>query len=161
MAFFIIVFESLNHVVKLFSCLIVLNDSLDKLSTCTCQERLDREASQFKSIFFTKDTVAEAKKASASLCGLVEQVVRGQLNNGFAVIRPPGHHAEPGLAGGYCVINNVAVVAAYATAKLGMNRILIVDWVSNEYIFASRFAGSSLIFKLSIVFWLLFAGFFA
>ena len=89
------------------------------------------------------------------------QVVRGQLNNGFAVIRPPGHHAEPGLAGGYCVINNVAVVAAYATAKLGMNRILIVDWVSNEYIFASRFAGSSLIFKLSIVFWLLFAGFFA
>lgn len=79
----------------------------------------------------------EAKKAAAALCGLVDRVVTGQLNNGFAVIRPPGHHAEPGLAGGYCVINNVAVAAAYAKAKLGMNRILIVDWVS--FTFAPSF----------------------
>lgn len=55
-------------------------------------------------------------------------MANGNLDNGFAVIRPPGHHAEPGLAGGYCVINNVAVAAAYAQEKLGMEKILIVDW---------------------------------
>jgi len=54
--------------------------------------------------------------------------VSGSLDNGFAVIRPPGHHAEPGLAGGYCVINNVAVAAAYAQEKLGTKKVLIVDW---------------------------------
>jgi histone deacetylase 6 len=51
-----------------------------------------------------------------------------KLDNGFTTIRPPGHHAEPGLAGGYCVINNIAVSAAYARAKLDAEKILIVDW---------------------------------
>ena len=55
-------------------------------------------------------------------------MVSDKLDNGFAAIRPPGHHAEPGLAGGYCVINNIAVSAAYARAKLGVEKILIVDW---------------------------------
>lgn len=101
---------------------------LDKLSNCNCCDRLNREAEQFKSIYFTKDTVAEAKTAATSLCRLVTKVVEGDLDNGFAVIRPPGHHAEPGLAGGYCVINNVAVAASYAREKLGLERVLIVDW---------------------------------
>lgn len=101
---------------------------LDKLSNCTCCDRLDREAEQFKSIYFTPDSVKEAKKAATSLCRLVSQVIRGDLDNGFALIRPPGHHAEPGLAGGYCVINNVAVAAAYAREKMGVRKVLIVDW---------------------------------
>mmetsp|Transcript_4091 Transcript_4091/g.11248 ORF Transcript_4091/g.11248 Transcript_4091/m.11248 type:complete len:608 (-) Transcript_4091:407-2230(-) len=101
---------------------------LDRLSTCSCTDRLDREAEQYKSIYFTPDTVEEAKTAATSLCRLVSDVTSGSIDNGFAVIRPPGHHAEPGLAGGYCVVNNVAVAAAYARAKLGMNRVLIVDW---------------------------------
>lgn len=53
---------------------------------------------------------------------------KGKLDNGFAIIRPPGHHAEPGLAGGYCIINNVAVAASYAREILGVGKILIVDW---------------------------------
>ena len=101
---------------------------LDNLSSCNCCDRLDREAEQFKSIYFTKDSVSEAKAAATSLCKLVTRVSDGDLDNGFAVIRPPGHHAEPGLAGGYCVINNVAVAASYAKERLGMKRILIVDW---------------------------------
>jgi acetoin utilization deacetylase AcuC-like enzyme len=110
------------------------------VTNCSCHAKeeesllLDREACQYKSIFLTKDSVAEAKKAASSLCALVSNVVHGRLDNGFAVIRPPGHHAEPGLAGGYCVINNVAVAAAYARAKLGVKRILIVDWVSAEFL---------------------------
>mmetsp|Transcript_23699 Transcript_23699/g.49617 ORF Transcript_23699/g.49617 Transcript_23699/m.49617 type:complete len:658 (-) Transcript_23699:134-2107(-) len=101
---------------------------LDKISKCNCHDRLDIEAEQFKSIYFTNESVREAKTAASSLCNLVSRVVSGNHDNGFAVIRPPGHHAEPGLAGGYCVINNVAVAAAYAREKLGVKKVLIVDW---------------------------------
>ena len=103
-------------------------NSLDRISKCNCQNRLDIEAEQFKSIYFTNDSVYEAKAAASSLCKLVSRVTTGDLDNGFAIIRPPGHHAEPGLAGGYCVINNVAVAAAYAQAKLGIEKVLIVDF---------------------------------
>jgi acetoin utilization deacetylase AcuC-like enzyme len=73
--------------------------------------------------------VRQAKAAASALCRLVSRVVQtSDLDNGFAVIRPPGHHAEPGLAGGYCVVNNVAVAAAYAREKLGVERVLVVDW---------------------------------
>lgn len=101
---------------------------LDRISKCNCHSRLDVEAEQYKSIYFTNDSVREAKAAASSLCNLVSRVASGELDNGFAVIRPPGHHAEPGLAGGYCVINNIAVAAAYAREKLGVKKILIVDW---------------------------------
>ena len=46
----------------------------------------------------------------------------------FAFVRPPGHHAEPGHAMGFCLFNNVAIAAAYAKETYGLNRILIVDW---------------------------------
>jgi histone deacetylase 6 len=55
-------------------------------------------------------------------------VVGGELDNGFAIIRPPGHHAEPGMAGGFCILNNVAIAADYAVRSLDTKRILIVDY---------------------------------
>lgn len=107
---------------------------LDKFSpSCSSCHTMDpsvlnAEAQQFSDIFLTNDSVAAAKQAATSLCRLVERVVTGQLDNGFAIIRPPGHHAEPAQAGGYCLINNVAVAAAYARTKLGVNKVLVVDW---------------------------------
>ena len=101
---------------------------LDRLSGCSCTDRLDCEAEQYQSIYFAPGTVACAKNAAASLCRLVSDVVEGKLDNGFAVIRPPGHHASGHLAGGYCVLNNVAVAAEYAREKLGVAKTLIVDW---------------------------------
>ena len=100
---------------------------LSNFANCSCKQ-LDCEAAQYESIFLTDQSTLEAKRAAASLCTLVSQVVKGKLDNGFAVIRPPGHHAEPGLAGGYCLINNVAVAAAFARARLGVQKVLIVDW---------------------------------
>lgn len=98
---------------------------LENLSKCICQTRLDSEAAQFQSIYFCPNTVREAKQAAISLCILVSKVVLGELDNGFAVIRPPGHHAESGIAGGYCVINNIAIAASYAKERLGCRKILI------------------------------------
>ena len=101
---------------------------LNCLSGCSCTDRLDREAEQYQSIYFAPGTVSAAKNAASSPCRLVSDVVGGKLDNAFAVIRPPGHHASPSLAGGYCYINNVAVAAAYAREKLGVAKTLIVDW---------------------------------
>jgi len=49
-------------------------------------------------------------------------------NSIFAFLRPPGHHAEPDRAMGFCIFNNIAIAAAYARERYGLKRILIVDW---------------------------------
>jgi histone deacetylase 6 len=59
---------------------------------------------------------------------LTERVIMGELTNGFAIVRPPGHHAEANVCCGFCIFNNVAVAAAAAKSKHGLERILIVDW---------------------------------
>lgn len=58
---------------------------------------------------------------------LVEQVVQGKIQNGFALLRPPGHHARPSTGMGFCIFNNIAVAAKKALA-MGVKRILIFDW---------------------------------
>lgn len=91
-------------------------------------EKLRREAEQYDTVYLTRESVVDAKAASTALCGLVSRVLSGALDNGFAVVRPPGHHAQPGVAGGYCIINNIAVAASHARHCLGAGRVLIVDW---------------------------------
>jgi acetoin utilization deacetylase AcuC-like enzyme len=49
-------------------------------------------------------------------------------NSVFAFVRPPGHHAEPARGMGFCLFNNIAIAAAYAKKKHGLQRVLIVDW---------------------------------
>jgi acetoin utilization deacetylase AcuC-like enzyme len=66
--------------------------------------------------------------AAGGLCRAIELVNAGQLDNAFALIRPPGHHAERAAAKGFCLYNNVAVGARYAQHTLGLDRVLIVDW---------------------------------
>ncbi|KAF9570315.1 Histone deacetylase hda1 [Mortierella alpina] len=52
----------------------------------------------------------------------------GQVLNGVAIVRPPGHHAEPDEAGGFCLYNNVAVAARYLQKHHGLKKIFILDW---------------------------------
>jgi acetoin utilization deacetylase AcuC-like enzyme len=66
--------------------------------------------------------------AAGGLCQAVSMVHSGELNNAFALVRPPGHHAERAQAKGFCLFNNVAVGARYAQRTFGISRILIVDW---------------------------------
>ncbi len=69
-----------------------------------------------------------ASSAAGGLIDMVRMVLDGELDNGFALVRPPGHHAEAVRAMGFCIFNNVAVAAAWARKNRGLSRILIVDW---------------------------------
>jgi acetoin utilization deacetylase AcuC-like enzyme len=60
--------------------------------------------------------------------GAVEAVAGTNARNAFALVRPPGHHATPNRAMGFCLINNVAVAARYALRRLGVQRVAIVDY---------------------------------
>jgi len=66
--------------------------------------------------------------AAGGLCEAITQVHSGELDNAFALVRPPGHHAEKGRAMGFCLFNNVAIGARYAQRYLNVNRVLVVDW---------------------------------
>lgn len=73
-------------------------------------------------------SVAAAEVAAGTSIAAVEAVVSGRACSSFAVVRPPGHHAEPVRARGFCLFNNVAVAAAHAQVALGIERVLILDW---------------------------------
>jgi acetoin utilization deacetylase AcuC-like enzyme len=66
--------------------------------------------------------------AAGGCLELVDRMFSGQIHNGFAMVRPPGHHAEAGRARGFCLFNNVAVAARYAQEQHGISRVMIVDW---------------------------------
>ncbi len=68
-----------------------------------------------------------ALMAAGGLVNAVEAVLRGEADNAFALVRPPGHHALPNRGMGFCLFNNVAVAARYALQK-SLSRILIVDF---------------------------------
>lgn len=74
------------------------------------------------------NSIKAATAAAGNAIAAVESVVKGECRSAFALVRPPGHHAEPVRARGFCMLNNVAVAAAHAQSKLGCERVLIIDW---------------------------------
>lgn len=58
----------------------------------------------------------------------VEAVLDGEVDNAYALVRPPGHHAEPDRGMGFCLLNNIAIAARHAQAERGLERVAIVDW---------------------------------
>ena len=74
------------------------------------------------------DSFRAALAAAGGLLELTKEVAEGNLDNGFALVRPPGHHAEYSSAKGFCLFNNVAIAAEYALHRLGASRVAVVDW---------------------------------
>ena len=69
-----------------------------------------------------------ARLAAGGCLSLVDEIIAGRIDNGFAFVRPPGHHAERSRAMGFCLFNNVAVTAAYLRRHHGLEKILVMDW---------------------------------
>ena len=74
------------------------------------------------------DSVDAALLAAGAALDAVDAVCRGDHQRAFALVRPPGHHAERDRAMGFCVFNNLAIAAEHALAQHDVDRILIVDW---------------------------------
>jgi acetoin utilization deacetylase AcuC-like enzyme len=69
-----------------------------------------------------------ARAAVGSVLAACDAVMAGRVDRAFCAVRPPGHHAEPDRAGGYCLFNNVAIGAEYLLKRHQLPRVAIVDW---------------------------------
>ncbi|CAN5825378.1 histone deacetylase [soil metagenome] len=74
------------------------------------------------------DSYQAALLAVGGLLNLTDAVLQGEANNGFALIRPPGHHALPQVGMGFCLFANVAIATRWAQEHHGVGRVLIVDF---------------------------------
>lgn len=96
-------------------------------------ERVARTAGRAHDAFDADTPVSAASFDTACLAAggvlaLLDEVMAGHLRNGFALVRPPGHHAERERAMGFCLFNNVAIGAAHLRARHGLERVMVVDW---------------------------------
>ncbi len=69
-----------------------------------------------------------ALRAAGAVCAAVDAVMAGEADNAFCAVRPPGHHAEPSRAMGFCLFNSVAIGALQAREVHRVNRIAVVDF---------------------------------
>jgi len=85
------------------------------------------------SVLDSGDTVVSPKSFEVALCAIggtikaVKLVMEKRFKNAFALVRPPGHHAEKFRAYGFCIFNNVAIAAKYLLREFGLKRVLILD----------------------------------
>ncbi|MEQ8232886.1 MAG: histone deacetylase [Gammaproteobacteria bacterium] len=66
--------------------------------------------------------------AAGAPLALADALAAGHIDNGFALLRPPGHHAEHDAAMGFCLFNNVAILARHLQHEHGLDKIAILDW---------------------------------
>ncbi|GAC1358027.1 MAG: hypothetical protein NVS2B12_18050 [Ktedonobacteraceae bacterium] len=94
------------------------------------QEALGREAI----IMLGMDTYASAasygvaRKAAGAPLTALDALMKGEIDNAYCLVRPPGHHAVAEAAMGFCIFNNVAVAARYAIDHYGLERVMIIDY---------------------------------
>ncbi|MCG8379568.1 MAG: histone deacetylase [Proteobacteria bacterium] len=87
------------------------NTYLDSMDVSVCKESYDI-----------------ALLAAGSAIKLADEVMNDNIDNGFALLRPPGHHAENSMALGFCLFNNIAVLARHLQKSYGLEKIAIIDW---------------------------------
>jgi acetoin utilization deacetylase AcuC-like enzyme len=90
--------------------------------------RLAEPFSFDRDTYIMAETLECAYLAAGGCLQMAEAIMSGAIDRGFALVRPPGHHAEPGRAMGFCVLNNAAITAAWLRIKYGLSRILIFDF---------------------------------
>ncbi len=84
--------------------------------------------------FFATDTYISTRsydaaiKAAGAPLTAIDAIMSGQVDNAYCLVRPPGHHALPDEAMGFCLFNNVAIAAKYAIERHGLERVMIIDY---------------------------------
>jgi acetoin utilization deacetylase AcuC-like enzyme len=110
--------------------------SMEELTLCHSKDyvaAVERTANSERTDFdpdthASAETWATATLAAGGVLTAVEAILDGDANNAFAIVRPPGHHALPRRAMGFCFFNNVAIAATWLVKVRGMRRVLILDW---------------------------------
>lgn len=94
------------------------------------KEELLKATEKGDSVYFNNDSLLSAKLSCGGAIEACKAVVEGKVKNALAVVRPPGHHAEPDAPGGFCLFSNVAVAATTILKNYpeSVRRIVIVDW---------------------------------
>lgn len=78
--------------------------------------------------YLMEESFVTAQLAAGGCLEMADNIMAGELKQGFALIRPPGHHAEPGRGMGFCILNNIGITAQYLLQQHRLNRILILDF---------------------------------
>lgn len=78
--------------------------------------------------FLSPGSLQAALHAVGAACAAVDRVLAGQAGNAFVAARPPGHHAEPVQAMGFCLLSTVAIAAKHALDHHGLTRVAVVDF---------------------------------
>jgi acetoin utilization deacetylase AcuC-like enzyme len=79
-------------------------------------------------VAISTDSYEVALLAAGAPIILADEIIKGSIHNGFVLARPPGHHAEREQAMGFCLFNNVAILARYLQSNYGLDKVLILDW---------------------------------
>jgi len=78
--------------------------------------------------YLMEESFATAQLAAGGCLEMADNIMAGEFNRGFALIRPPGHHAEPGRGMGFCILNNIGITAQYLLERYRLKRILVLDF---------------------------------
>ncbi len=109
-------------------------ETLQRVHTDALLETLAGAAVEGRVVWLEPDTYVGDRSREVALlaaggaCAAVDAVMAGTVSAAFCAVRPPGHHATPGRAMGFCLLNNVAVAAGHARAAHGLERVAIVDF---------------------------------
>jgi acetoin utilization deacetylase AcuC-like enzyme len=107
---------------------------IQEVEAASYQAEQEEARSGRQTLFFATDTYVSAKSYEAALKAAgaplvaIDAVMKGEVDNAYCLVRPPGHHAVAESAMGFCLFNNVAVAARYAIDHYNLERVMIIDY---------------------------------